>query len=436
MDLQYFKRPHPFRGWRLWLSILIPVVAVAWLAIRNTSSEKIYSSGPLSASHAVFGKKCEACHVANAGAFHREVNDHACLACHDAPPHHADRATFTPSCGSCHIEHKGSLKLAMTADAGCTECHADLNDHLKNASTQFASDIRGFDAEHPEFAAVRAGVDPGTIKVNHARHLAAGLAGPHGPVQMDCSDCHRPAGMEGTWPYAAISNEKGEVPALIDVTVRAYMTPIRYKDQCAGCHTKDLQFDKRFDEAVPHDRPEAVQAFLYQKYSEYFRVHPGALSEPVVRERALPGKFTERAPNPRNREEWIAVQVELSDRILWGKGCKLCHTIILSDGLTSGGLPKVASSNTPVRWLPHADFNHEAHRLLTCTACHTKSATSQATSDVLIPGISSCRNCHKEGGPRHEAAAARCSECHSYHDWSHERPTKGKFTIPDLRAAK
>ncbi len=26
MDLQYFTQPHPFRSWRLWLSILVPVV--------------------------------------------------------------------------------------------------------------------------------------------------------------------------------------------------------------------------------------------------------------------------------------------------------------------------------------------------------------------------------------------------------------------------
>jgi len=53
MDLQYFKQPHPFRSWRLWLSILIPVVAVGWFVVQRASSQKIYSSGPLSAAHAV-----------------------------------------------------------------------------------------------------------------------------------------------------------------------------------------------------------------------------------------------------------------------------------------------------------------------------------------------------------------------------------------------
>ena len=32
MDLQYFRQPHPLRSWRLWLSVLIPVVALGWFA--------------------------------------------------------------------------------------------------------------------------------------------------------------------------------------------------------------------------------------------------------------------------------------------------------------------------------------------------------------------------------------------------------------------
>ena len=67
------------------------------------------------------------------------------------------------------------------------------------------------------------------------------------------------------------------------------MVPILYVNQCAGCHVKDLQFDKRFDQAAPHDKPEVVQAFLVQKYSDYFASHPGALSEAVAPERILPG---------------------------------------------------------------------------------------------------------------------------------------------------
>ena len=91
MDLQYFKQPHPFRTWRLWLSILIPVIAVAWFAAERASSQKILSSGPLSAAHAVLGKKCNVCHVTTLGIFRATVSDDACSKCHDAPAHHADQ---------------------------------------------------------------------------------------------------------------------------------------------------------------------------------------------------------------------------------------------------------------------------------------------------------------------------------------------------------
>ncbi len=81
------------------------------------------------------------------------------------------------------------------------------------------------------------------------------------------------------------------------------------------------------------------------------------------------------------------------------------------------------------RWLPHAEFDHEAHQLLACTSCHSKATTSQETSDVLIPGIQVCRSCHHSGS---DAAEARCFECHGYHDWSKEKRVSGAFTVQQL----
>lgn len=434
IDLQYFKGPHPFRRWRLWLSILIPVLAMGWLLALHASSEKMFSSGPLSASHATFGRRCDLCHVKKAATFYKEVTDSACLTCHDAPAHHPDKASLTPTCGSCHIEHKGSLKLASTSDLGCTRCHENLVAHLKNSSTTFATDIEGFDARHPEFAVLRGGGnDPGKIKLNHARHLAAGLAGPRGPVQLDCADCHRPIGMEGPWPYAASGGLIGETPGTVKLPARAYMAPIRYSDQCAGCHARDLQFDKRFSESVPHDRIDIVQTFLFRKYSDYFATHPSAALEPIAPERMLSGRMGMAPTLSQKREQWIALQVELSDRILWGKGCKLCHTIVPSNSSSPGSLPNIVPSNMPIRWLEHGEFDHEAHRSLTCPACHVKSSTSEQTSDVLIPGIASCRSCHRQAGPQEDAANGQCSECHVYHDWSREQPVKGRYKITQLR---
>jgi cytochrome c peroxidase len=124
-------------------------------------------------------------------------------------------------------------------------------------------------------------------------------------------------------------------------------------------------------------------------------------------------------------------QVMLADRLLFDKGCKLCHVMVKGQGT----LPMVAKSSIPARWFLHAEFNHDSHRLLTCTACHNRTPESRQTADILLPGIASCRSCHQDSGARRDAANGRCSECHSYHDWTKERPTNGKFTIPQLRAA-
>jgi cytochrome c7-like protein len=442
MDLQYFKQPHPLRSGQLWLSILIPVVALGWFAAERASSQKIYSSGPLSAAHAVLGKQCNVCHVTTLGIFRATVSDNACSKCHDAPAHHADKVASTVSCGSCHIEHRGSLRLASTEDASCTRCHAHLL--TRNGKPQYAREVKEFDKQHPEFAALRPGArDPGQVKLNHYAHLRPGLAGPAGPVQMDCQDCHRLTAAEGTWPYAGFQQlqptaqpENTMAGANADQRhshSRDYMLTILYADQCAGCHVKDLQFDKRFEQAAPHDKPDAVQAFVVQKYNDYFASHPRAMSEAVAPERILPATTKlPPMPVPHNRQEWIDQQVMLADRLLFGKGCKLCHVMIEGNG----PLPAVAKSSIPARWFLHAEFNHDFHRLLTCTACHDRVPESRDTADILLPGIASCRSCHQNSGPRHDAASGRCSECHSYHDWSKERPTKGQFTIPQLRAEK
>jgi len=98
-------------------------------------------------------------------------------------------------------------------------------------------------------------------------------------------------------------------------------------------------------------------------------------------------------------------------------------------------LPVVAKSAIATRWLPHAEFDHQAHQMVECAACHAKANESRETSDVLIPGVQTCRQCHHAGT---DAAEARCFECHSYHDWSKEKTVAGKFTVQQLagRAAR
>src|SRR5678815_3940149 len=202
IDMNYFARPHWLRSWRFWLSVAVPLVALGWFFTqRAQGGQKIYSSGPLSASHAAFTKQCSLCHLQQAGGgYFRNVQEKACLSCHDAPVHHANQ-TFTPSCTSCHIEHQGALRLSATATASCTQCHADLR--TKDGASRFDSSITSFEKKHPDFRAARADArDPGGLKLNHYAHLQPNLIGPnHTRVQMTCDDCHRVASANDALPY-------------------------------------------------------------------------------------------------------------------------------------------------------------------------------------------------------------------------------------------
>src|SRR5216684_570002 len=241
--MHYFKRPHPFRRWRTGLSILLPALAIVWLAwAALTRNDRVYSSGKMSAGHAVLAARCGECHVRNAGSFSAKASDRACLTCHDGPTHHANQM-FTPNCSSCHTEHRGHRRLSVTPDANCTQCHGNLR--TAGAPTQFANHIEGFGSAHPEFAALRPGsIDPGAIKLNHAIHMKAKLQGPNGPVQLDCDDCHRPTMSSDAWRFGSAQTATNSVPGKFDPpsrsSARDYMAPISYANNCIACHT--LQF--------------------------------------------------------------------------------------------------------------------------------------------------------------------------------------------------
>jgi hypothetical protein len=464
IDLQYFTRPHVFRRWRFWLSVAVPVIALGWFVTqRAQGGQKVYSSGPLAASHAVFTQQCSLCHVARAGSFTTHVSDEACLTCHDAPAHQASQ-TFMPACSSCHVEHKGVRLLSATSDSSCSQCHADL--HTRDGQPHYIASIKKFTGGHPEFSALRSGkVDPGTVKFNHYVHLQRQLMGPNNVrVEMSCDDCHRTAKGDVGWPYAASldqfrgkeSGPQGLKPASLAAhggTAEAvplssgptalptngsdglhsemrqrYMAPPAFAQNCAACHT--LQFDRHFgNEQVPHEKPQVVHAFLLKRFGEYIAAHPEVVHEVNPPDRQIPERI--RVPRvAHDATEWIQFRTEDAEWLLWSKTCKQCHT--LNSG--EGQLPIVAASNLTTRWLPHAQFDHEAHCMMTCSSCHANTEKSRETSDVLLPGIQTCQQCHQEDRPK-EVAEGRCFECHQYHEWAKAKRTKGRFTIPELRGA-
>lgn len=448
IDLQYFKRPNLIKRWRLYLTIGLVVLAAGWVAYAAVSkNQKVYTKGPLSSAHAVLTTSCDVCHVRDAS-YRASVPDKACLACHDAPTHN-HLQTFTPACSSCHLEHSGKSHLAEVASSGCTQCHGDLK--TADGSQSVNPHIDGFDKHHPQFAAVKEGQrDPGTINFSHAKHLAVTTRNLSGPVQLVCQDCHRPTNTQGPWPNSvAVIQPASQQPVTVGVSDSqqrkrrsvesgggAYMTAIKYVNQCAACHP--LQFDKLIPDPAPHDKPEVIHAFIMKKYADYIAQHPGDVKLRVGdintdtplgydnTESVLRPTRTELSPTPRSAAEWVSQRTAAAENLLWMKNCKICH---LSTEHDAPGLPQSVKGVIPSRWFPHAEFDHQAHRMLTCPACHAGIPTSQKSADVNIPTIELCRPCHKEAGPAKQAAQGNCYECHSYHDWRKEQAIRGIMEI-------
>jgi hypothetical protein len=465
IDLNYFKRPTPLKRAKFWLSLVVPLLALIWIVWRGFSGDhRVYSSGPMSKVHAVLEKDCSACHLRAEGAFSAKAADATCLNCHDGPIHHAEQIHAT-DCTTCHIEHRGRISLVATSNESCGQCHAQLI--TRSGNLPFWANIRSFEDGHPEFAALRTAVapaiDPGTIKLNHAVHMRPIRPGPNGPnIQLECGNCHRSTAAEPDLTFAdskyrtaTVSYKDSDefLPVHAETlkpprseTGRELMAPVKFANACAACHL--LTFDKLFDFGVPHDKPEVIHTFLVRTFREYIAAHANE-----VRVQRDPGRDLTGKPLPSefrilSPAQWVTERTAAAEDLLGRKTCKQCHSLTFSakssrgieltvrqgngsDKLpgVSAELPNIAPANITLRWMPHAKFDHSQHEGFTCVSCHAKGLTSTESSDVLLPGIETCKKCHAPG-PEH--AESRCFECHTYHDWSKRKEVTPKFTLPAL----
>lgn len=449
-DRNYFKAWTPLRRLKVGLALTVPLVALFWVLISMASGDKsAYASGPISRAHAVFAKQCSACHSRivdgrRVQGFVNEVSDEACQSCHNTPIHQQAQL-FTPKCSSCHVEHIGSEHLERTSSTNCLQCHSNLK--TKTGEPMVENNITGFDHSHPEFSPLRPpAVDKGTVAFNHAVHLKATLKGPDGvkEVQLECNDCHRvDTAPNSRWRFgsahanAAMDTPdsetwKGQRPHDLGLL----MSAATYDKTCVACHT--LQFDKRFNDPVPHDKPEVVHQFVEKKFTELLANQPNAWREPVlVASRNVPEAALPAAP-ARSPQEWLKQRVAEAENLLWRKTCKQCHQISFPKPGDVEAWPKVAPSRIQTRWLPRSVFAHEAHMAFTCESCHTKVRASKETTDVLLPSVQTCQQCHKGEPGEMNAAPRSCYVCHVYHDWQRERKqaVKPGFDMKELLGTK
>ncbi|MGH7318107.1 MAG: cytochrome c3 family protein [Candidatus Rokuibacteriota bacterium] len=410
--------------------------------------------------------------VHRGGWFLRRVSDGACLTCHDGSIHHQAQ-TFEPPCVGCHIEHQGRTTLGRISDRHCTQCHASLT--VKGgAPPQFERQIASL-ANHVEFAVVRKGLkDDAQIKLSHATHLKPDLpAGGGKRVTLGCPACH---GEDVAGRY------------MLPVTYRAHCAechPLEAGPDLVAPHDRPeivrgfllANLTARRGGAVapaaaPAAAPEETEksgggrrrggspGAMLEGLLERVGFRWGGRAEPVVgppglvigqRQRAGSPESPPPAPAPPAEESQpagrrrgaadaprppaerapaagapggLAAVTQAEKELFTGRtGCKFCHTV--EEG--EAGLPAIAPTKIPARWFPHSRFEHRVHRPLTCVACHGGAPKSVETTDVLMPTIQVCRDCHRDGGAR-----AGCVECHRYHDRATERPANGPLTVPEF----
>lgn len=378
--------------------------------------DAIWDSGPISSPHQFISDQCNVCHEKP----FVQVMDSACLSCHAPITQHFDTARAGISgipqfanlrdknCNDCHREHNGSQAVTINKEKFCTDCHAGIEGKLAEISVRNAG---RFEGAHPEFrlnivsdpakrtfsrvlATDRAAlIENSGLKFPHDTHLKKdGIRGPNGKETLECRSCHM-------LPRGA-----------------ANFNPIGMEGTCERCH--QLVFDpRRPDRTLPHGQANNAQMLIREFYSDYGLrggVNDVRDPEPEI-SRQRPGEqrpaISQRVTNPL---EWADSQAQRVADMSFGKTmCGNCHEV--SSGAGKGPLNwSVTPALVNKEWLPRGRFDHSAHSdMLQCDSCHA-AETSKKSSDVLIPEIAVCKNCHG-GEDSSNKVASTCISCHDFH---------------------
>lgn len=350
------------------------------------------------------------------GPIESSTMDKSCLACHQDKGLHQPNMPVDFACHECHKEHGG---IMPPVDSNyCTACHGDadlmaksrdlgkgLSPHAFPDATDgsdkaqprerpengYTDVITAFHTDHPEFRQIRDSIkDTNTLKFNHAVHMGKGAM----PRELSCTECHE-------------QDARGE-----------YQQPISYDKHCAECHT--LQFDETTPGlTLPHGDPYYVRAFLRSlniQYEEFGRDVEGITArEDLIA--YIKGK-RESIEGQYETGEDLEYMVFFSNKgteFAQGQraaftGCAVCHDVKPAENINA--TPKIEKVGVPVRWMTLGEFDHSLHQKgLTCLDCHNV-MKSELTSDLNLPGIKSCTECHSpQGGIDHS-----CTTCHTYHN--------------------
>jgi predicted CXXCH cytochrome family protein len=401
--------------------LLAPLSASMYGPARDTlrsnpmaPSDWLWLSGPLHASHQFIGSDCNACHAAP----FKPVPNERCAACHESVQHHVpigkpEAQLFTRfTCEACHVEHEEPSILKQGDTRLCVDCHGRL-EQMKPDTT--LRNITDFGANHPEFRfSMLSAPDPARpdrwvrlrmaadekarhaenshLDFSHEQHMnSRGIQSPSGDRVLECADCHRP-------------DDSGRT-----------MLPIRMETACAECHS--LLFDENDSRTlVPHGDLAKLFRSLQEYYSREFLERSSAAS----RDRGLPRRPGSEATvmardEQRRARDWADNQsLQIARELLEKRLCVDCHVVSKVPGRSGFDQWRLEPVRLTRQWMPFAQFDHASHRTTPCVNCHEGGRRSKESSDVLMPVIAECKQCH--GGAQEDTKlASECVMCHQFH---------------------
>jgi predicted CXXCH cytochrome family protein len=405
----------------------------------------VWSSGPLSSAHSGLANSCGACHQT---AF-EATPDRACIACHKpgVVPDHAAAARLadgrpdpqgmgqavhhlqqglgleTGRCASCHKEHEGPNGALMVSGRFCADCHDGLSARLADTKLK---DVESW-PDHPQFRPTLmtrgGGFGPDAaapvferLSLDDAPQERSGLRYPHA---LHMSRTNAVANMVRQQKLPGENGGLGCAYCHVPDSDGVRFKPIEMEANCSACHDLAFARDAGVVRTLPHGKPEQVAGIIRDFYlsqslsprSDAMRLsadrkRPG-LAEPL-------GRFS--PAEARTRAD-AAI-----DAIFTGKGlCADCHES-RSNGSANAALRwQVADVQLTDHFLPKGQFPHKRHDSYdgktgeaACLACHQGVSRSNAATDVLLPKVAQCRDCHGSTN-RRTAVAATCETCHGYH---------------------
>ncbi len=453
------------------LCLIWPLAAFYGHFKARIDPDQQWSSGPLSSAHAFLEDDCQACHQEAFVA----VTDTSCKTCHSGdqtpaamaaaaastrragspddlsfvrdhaprgrilwgtpPPDHFGgqatawfrRAFNIPEqrCASCHVEHVANPLAGrspepiptLTQTQTCVQCHTGLTHRLKDTDLADAPSW----ARHPNFRPSLPG--PGgltRVSLDSRPREASGLTFPHdlhmspsgGAARMaqtlggrgygaalTCASCHRPD-----------ADQKG-------------FAPIEMERDCASCHSLSFATSSGVRQ-LPHGEPGQVVAALLA-WQGRGPVAGGATA------RRRPGEIGGTGSVAGGSPAGASAVTTVSGAFGPSGACFDCHTIFRTPTI------KFTPVRLPGDFLSRGAFDHSVreHRVdrqgqPSCSQCHA-AATSGTATDLLLPSVTECAECHGQTTAQSPTPAqADCESCHSFHAPSQPtpRPTRPNFS--------